>query len=833
VLSILLIVQPLWQNKGRLLLSVGAITIGVALGYAVQLINRAAIDEMARASATLSGEAELTVRGPRAGFDEAVYARLAARPEVLDASPAVEVEARLAGRDETLRVIGLDVFRAAAVQPALVARESEEDEDPLDMLRPDAVFLSPAAAQWLRVARDDRIRLQAGLRVMELRVAGTLSEGAGRGRFAWMDIGAAQRLFDRIGAITRIDLDLVAGADAKRFVEQVASELPPGVFIERPESALQANARLTRAYRVNLNVLALVALFTGGLLVFSTQALSIVRRRSQLALLRVIGVTRRALALLLVAEGATVGLLGSALGVLLGIALAGAVLRLYGADLGAEYFRGWEATLSLDAPFLFLFLGFGIAAAVLGTLAPALDAARMPLARALRAGQELRAFERLKPAWPGLLFLVAGAALAAQRPVGELPVAGYSAIALLLIGTLLLMPRVTAAVAQVLPTGRSAWLRLSIAHLRQAAGQLSVGLAALVASVSLAVAMAIMVASFRDSLDAWLQRILPADLYVRAAPSGDTAYLDEAAQRRIAAVPGIRKVEFLRSQHILLDPARPRVTLIARDLEDPLRQIPLVRGAAQAARGLPAAWVSEHVCDVFGWQPGDEVWLPIAGQRHRFAVAGVWRDYARQNGAVLIERSVYVRLTGDRRANDAGVWLHPEVAPAAVAERIRAAVPAGEQLEIAQPAEIRAWSLRIFDRTFAVTYALEAVAIAIGLAGLSASFAANAFARRQEFGMLRHIGAGRREIAAMLACEGLIVSTIAALVGLVLGWVVSLLLVHVVNRQSFHWSMEMHYPIGGIAAFLFCVLVLAVATAVVGGRYALSGEAVRAVREDW
>jgi putative ABC transport system permease protein len=360
-----------------------------------------------------------------------------------------------------------------------------------------------------------------------------------------------------------------------------------------------------------------------------------------------------------------------------------------------------------------------------------------------------------------------------------------------------------------------------------------VGLAALVAAVSLCVAMAIMVASFRTSLDAWLERVLPADLYVRAAPAGDSGFLPPAVQQEIESMDGVRRVEFLRTQHIVLDPSRPRVTLIARDLSDPTRELPLVRGGVAESGDLPAAWVSEHIADLFGHEPGGTIELPIAGRMHRFAVAGVWRDYGRQNGAVVIERPVYARLSGDRNANDAGLWLQPGADSEAMAAAVRATAEGGERLEIARPTEIREWSLAIFDRTFAVTYALEAVAIAIGLAGLSASFAARAYARRREFGMLRHIGVTKNQIIAMLCFEGTVLTAIAALAGLALGWIISLLLVHVVNRQSFHWSMEMHYPLAGLSAFVGVLLALAAVTAVLSGRHALSADAVRAVREDW
>jgi len=200
---------------------------------------------------------------------------------------------------------------------------------------------------------------------------------------------------------------------------------------------------------------------------------------------------------------------------------------------------------------------------------------------------------------------------------------------------------------------------------------------------------------------------------------------------------------------------------------------------------------------------------------------------------VLIERYEYLRHTGDAHANDAALWLAPGADAASVTSEIRARVAGGANLEIAGPGEIREVSLNIFDRTFAVTYALEAVAVAIGLFGLSSSFGALVLARRREFGVLRHIGMTRRQIGSMLAAQGLLVSALGLAVGLTLGWVISLVLIHVVNRQSFHWGMELHLPWQLLAEFVAVMLVLATFTAIASGRQAMSGEAVRAVKEDW
>ena len=826
-----LIVAPLLQKKGRLLVSVLAIALGVALGYAVQLINRSAANEFAQALYTLSGEADLTVRGARGGFDEALYPPIARMPEVAVASPVLEIDARLPGRDEPLRVVGLDVLRAGRLQPGLVG----EGEDRLDTLRSDRVFLSRRTADWLGLKPGDVLEVQVGLDQVRLRVAGWLEGGAAQ-RLAVMDIAAAQWRLQRLGRLTRIDLRLRPGVDWAAFQSQLQSELPAGVFVERPRSTVESNLRLSRAYRVNLNVLALVALFTGALLVFSTQALSVVRRRAELALLRVLGMTRRRLLRQLAVESALIGVIGALLGLAIGHLLAAAIVGAVGADLGGGFFAGVQPRLEVDLWALALFFLAGLIAALAGGLLPAIEAAHAPPARALKAGDEQTGYRRIQSPWLGLLLILGGAGATQLPPVNGLPLFGYLAIALLLIGVIALIPWISARAFALLPVPRAASRALAVAQLRGASAQTGVSLAAIVAAVGLIVSMAIMVASFRSSLDAWLHRMLPADVYLSAGSGGDTGFLDAAAQDAIARLPGLQRVEFLRVQQILLDPALARVTLLARDLTPARAEavLPLVSAVVRpGSDDPPPVWITEPAADLLGLRPGSVVALPLAGRSLPFTVAGIWRDYARQNGALLIERALYIQLTGDRLVTDAGIWLAPGMDVDRLSRALRDSVPNGERIELSEPGEIRRLSLTIFDRAFAVTYALEACAVLIGLFSLSGSVAALVLARRREFGVLRHIGMTRRQIAAMLGAEGLLSSGLGLAVGLALGWLISLILIHVVNRQSFHWSMELHIPWTGLALFSVVMLALATITAAVSGRQAMGGDVVRAVREDW
>ncbi|MCW5624364.1 MAG: FtsX-like permease family protein, partial [Burkholderiales bacterium] len=374
--------------------------------------------------------------------------------------------------------------------------------------------------------------------------------------------------------------------------------------------------------------------------------------------------------------------------------------------------------------------------------------------------------------------------------------------------------------------------RLAVSRLRAYPSQAAVSLAAIVAATSLLVAMVIMVTSFRASLTDWLDGVLPADLYLRAAEAGDSAFLSWVDQQRIAAVPGIDRVEFLRWSQIVLDERQPRVTLLARDgvEADAERRLPVVGPIVPPPAGMPAVWPSEAAASLQGLVAGQVLDIPLGGRMHRFHVAGLWRDYARQNGAVLIDRATYRALTADDTANDAGIWLRSGASLSTVRAALDAIAPGG--VVLMAPDDIRRRSLDVFDRTFAVTYVLEVAALLIGLLGLSAAIAAEVLSRRREFGMLRHIGVTRRQIAALLGIEGVTVAGVGLVVGCVVGFGMSLILIHVVNRQSFHWGMELHVPWGALAAFVIGMLVLAAATAIGSGRQAMSGDVVQAVRED-
>ncbi|MBK8320288.1 MAG: ABC transporter permease [Betaproteobacteria bacterium] len=811
-----------------------AIVLGVALGMAVQAVHEAALSEFGRGLRAMVGEADLQVVGPRGGFDENVYALLASRPEVAEASPILELQVKRAGSEEnlelpSLQLLGIDLFALARVTPVLLPKPASTAER-LAALAEDSVFLSSAAQSALGRKAGDEIEFQAGTAYRSFKIAGELPGVAENRQLAVMDIAAVQSHFGKLGRLTRIDLKLAEGVMPDQARPALQAILPAGVLIEVPEAAADQAGNLSRAYRVNLTLLAAIALLTGGFLVFSAQALSVVRRRSEFAFLRALGLARRSLFGWLLAEGAMVGLAGGIVGVMLGHGLAWGALALLGGDLGAGYFSGLKPTLQFQPQVMVIYVALGLLAGVAGAWLPAREAATVSPAQALKAGDEAALLGGHGHPWLGLGLLLASLAACAIPAQDGLPVGGYLAVACLLAGGVMLLPALAAAIARLLPDRGPVPARLARARLGAAPGHAVVAAAGVLTSVALAAAMAIMVASFRDSVDQWLYQLLPADLYLRAGQAQSSGYLDETLQARISSINGVDRSNFTRHDNLRLAAGKAPVALIARPIAADGSDLPLVGPVRLGEQ--PAIWISEAMLDIYGWRVGQKVSLPLAGKLVELNVAGVWRDYSRQTGAIMINLDDYRRLTGDRLINDAAI----DLAPGANADQVAAALTAMAGpgvLEIARPGEIRALSLRIFDRTFAVTYLLEAVAIAIGLAGVAASFAALASARRREFGMLRHLGLTRRQIGWMLAQEGALAAGVGVLAGLLAGGAIGLVLIEVVNRQSFHWSMDLHVPWASLALFATGLILLAALAAVLAGRQAMRQDAVLAVREDW
>ncbi|MBS3997853.1 MAG: ABC transporter permease, partial [Hydrogenophaga sp.] len=386
-----------WRNAS----AVVAVMLGVALAFAVHLINASALAEFSSAVQSVNGQPDLELRARQGSLPDTLLDHVAGHPGVALASPVLEMGVSLLGGPMTApvaaRLLGVDALSVGGVSPALMplqvgagAASSEGSARRLDIFAPDAVFLNPAA--WLAVtgATDESgggdgtmpatLTLRSGLQERTVRVAGRVN--APGAPLLVMDVAAAQDLMDRLGELSRIDLRLTPGTTPEALLRELA--LPTQVMAQRPEQAGERVSNLSRAYRVNLTVLALVALFTGAFLVFSVLSLSVARRQQQFALLGVLGLSASERLRLVLAESALLGALGSVLGVALGSALAALALNVLGGDLGGGYFTGEAPPLQWQTGAAALYGLLGVAAAVVGGWWPARATARMAPALALK-----------------------------------------------------------------------------------------------------------------------------------------------------------------------------------------------------------------------------------------------------------------------------------------------------------------------------------------------------------------------------------------------------------------------------------------------------------------
>ena len=828
-----------WRNAAALL----AVTLGVALAFAVHLINQSALGEFSAAVRAVNGDADFELRAQRGGFDETLYERVAAHPQIALASPVIDIDTQAVGAQwqrVPLRVLGLDALLAARLSPDLLPR-LEKDAGRFALFDPQAVFLNAAARQKLGDPGDGAtLRVQAPQGIVALRVQGSIT--AGGAPLAVMDIAGAQASFGWLGRLGRIDVRLQPGADREAVLTELL--LPEGVRAVLPDDTAQRVSNLSRAYRVNLTVLALVAMFTGAFLVFSVLSLSVAQRQPQLALLGVLGMTARQRLMLVWAESALLGLAGSILGLALGTALAALALHLIGGDLGGGYFPGVAPALQFSSVAALWYGGLGVVAAALGGWVPARAAQQLAPAQALKGMGDVRPGSAVQPnlsTWLGPSMLALSLPLALLPPVFNLPLAAYLSVAMLLLGGIACVPPGVGLLLKGVAPPAQPLALLALERARHQRHTATIAVAGVVASLSLAVALTVMVASFRASVTQWLDTVLPADLYVRAAASpaaGDAVALPPALLMDAAAIAGVLRIEGQRVVPVQMDPRRPAVSLIARPLGDPARSLPLVGDLLPLPAGATAAYVSEAMVSLYGTTAGSRFALPLPdGSSVNLFVRGVWRDYVRQFGAVTLAAADYQRLTGDTRVDDIAVWLRPDANLAEVQQNLRWRASAhgfdGTLLGFATSAEIRRVSLRIFDRSFAVTYWLQAVAIAIGLFGIAASFSAQVLARRKEFGLLAHLGLTRAQVLAVVAAEGAVWTGTGALLGLLLGLAVSLVLVHVVNPQSFHWTMDLLLPWGRLGLLCAAVMLAGTITAWASARGAAGRQMVLAVKEDW
>jgi putative ABC transport system permease protein len=589
----------------------------------------------------------------------------------------------------------------------------------------------------------------------------------------------------------------------------------------------------------------MVALLTGGFLVSTAVNLSIVRQRSELALLGVLGASEAWLRRFVWAQGGLIGALGGILGVGMGLLLAAVLMHWFGGDLGGNYFTNSQPPMVID--------WLAMAVLALAATLMGLGSAWLPLLQinwrqpmaVLRAGQaETLVFTPPTLRW-SLWALSLSLGLLLLPTLDELPWAAYGSIAALLCAGLMTIPWLLAQIwgglSRALVHARvPAVLRLTVWRLAQAPSAATPLISGTVAAFSLTVAMMVMVSSFRTSVSDWLGMVLPADLYTSSQAMADQPGLDANVQTLIAAVPQVLKVETSRQRNLRLAYDRPEVTLIAKplNLQNPIQSVALVGLAKlppEEGQSRVVVFGSEAMADVYGWRVGEVALLPLTAQGQQSVwVGGLFRDYGRQHGTVVMSTPDYEQLTGDRSRSSVSVWLANGADPAKVMAQIQSLGPELAQLKWITASDIRQLSLKIFDRSFAMTYALEAAALFVALFSVAAGVTGQLILRRREFGVLSHLGMSAPDRWRLVSLEVGLLLLVAVVLATFLGVLMSQILIHKVNPESFHWTMSTHFALGQWALISGLLLAIGVLTAWWAARQGLDPRRLaESLRADW
>lgn len=807
------------QHPGQAALSVLGVALGVGLVTGMDLALESSREAFRVSSETVAGRATHQVVGEAGGVPDSVFRDVRVDAGIRESAPVVEGHATspaLPGR--VLRVLGVDPFSEGAFRPYLAGPGAEERGGEAGgagfaglLAEEGGLLLSRETARDAGVSTGDTLALAGGGGQRTGVVLGVLEPRDALGRqglrdLLVMDVSEAQTLLGRPGRLDRIDLILPEGADGAAAVRELRALLPPGLEVEERGVRTDAMGEMIRAFDLNLTALSLLGVVFGVFLIYNTMTFSVVRRREAFGVMRALGVTPRQLRGAILREAAVVGALGTALGLLVGVALGEGLVGLVARTLNDLYFAVSVTGVEVGPGSLAKGAALGLGGTVFAALFPAREAARV-VPRAALSRAELEEGSRRsgrRQAWAGTGLLAGGALAVGYPTTAVLP--GFVGLFAAVVGMALLTPWAAAGLVRgALPALRGVGGALGAMAGRgvlAARSRTGPALAALVVAVAVTVGLGVMIQSFRGSVEGWLGTTLQADLHVAPLSpggSGPTGTLPRALADGAGDVEGVAAVS--RSRRTEMGPRHGMAGLVAVEL-DPRDEAAyeLLEGrpdeAFPALRHEEAVFLSEPMAYRSGKAPGDSVVLPTHRGERAFPVAAVYRDYGSERGTVLVGRAAYDRYWDDPGVTSLRIHLEEGADPQATAEAIRALAPAGAPVELRFTGELREASLEVFDRTFHITAALRALAFVVAFVAVLAALMALQLERTRELGVLRAGGMTPGQLWRMVTAQTGLMGLVAGLLAVPVGLVLAAVLVFVVNRRSFGWTLDMEVGLG-------------------------------------
>jgi putative ABC transport system permease protein len=867
LLPIALIRAHALQRPFRALLSIAGVALGVLASVAIGTANMQVLRSFEQAVTTVAGPATLEIAGHELGVDESVITAVRAVEGVVSAAPVIEeviVVAQGKSPGQTLEILGLDLLAEARTRGFQIL-EAETEAALEALLAPDALYLGrQVAADW-NLGVGSIIEGTVGGRLIRLRVVGLIHNEAARSslwdRLAVMDIAAAQLLFQSIGRLDRIELVTTPDRPLDDIAASLRMVLPPHLVVQRPTQRTKQVENMVWAFQLNLAIMSWVGLLVGMFLIYNTIAFVVTQRRREIGIYRALGMTEWRVAGLFLMEAGLLGLLGGLLGGLGGIWLARSLVSLVSRTISDLYVPITSGGLILSMDMLtFAAVAKGVllgtVVSMVGALGPSVEAARTVTVRALAPG-DYESTHRLRAGlcgWISLVLMALAGLCSLMGPVGDLPLFGYIATLCVLGSLSFLAPLCIQALGMRRPRqeGQMMMLGGSLRHIAadQAArhpGRNSVTVSALMVGLSIMIGVAVMVRSFRDTVEVWVDETVMADLVVapqawlQGKQVGQASSALPGTWRSIlSTTEGIAAVDAIREVSVDVD-GQP-VALVSRDfrLHAQRSRYRMIHGdsstALRRAAETGGVLLSEVLATRLRLHEGSKVSITTPAGAITVSVEGVFYDYATDGGKMVIDRTWYQREWHDDRVSVFPIYLDA----GADAEQVRQSIVThitGLDGTTVPPLVIRNHELRkeileIFDRSFVLTYVLEAIAVLVAVLGIINTLVTAVLERRREFATLRAIGAGARQVERLVLWEAAYLGLIGAVLGVVGGLLLALLLIHVVNKQSFGWTIQMTVPGGLILQAVGLALTAALVAGYFPARWAARQPLVEGLREE-
>lgn len=809
-------------------LNIVGIALGVTVFLSIQIINHSALESFRASVDIVAGKADLEIVGDGLRFDEQAYPIIANHPDIAAATPIVEDVASLTDHPgEYLQLLGIDVFSNEPFRTFELHDEQNQKPDILAFLRdPRIIAVTRKFSQRLGLHIGDPLRLetQTGTETFHIGYILDFGEDAPGAdeHLSVMDIANVQENFLHVGKLSRISAKLRPAADFNAVCADLRTKLPANVIVQAPDRRNRQIERMLGAFQLNLTALSLISLLVGMFLIYNTVATAVVRRRHEIGVLRALGLSGLQVQGLFIAEALVLGIIGSLLGLVLGVLMAGQLVGAISQTITSLYILASIGNLFISPWAILAALALCLGAVLLAAWFPAREAASIPPVEALSIGHMEETSSRSTSRWLiigiGLLVI---AVLLGHTSLNYGPAwLSFGAALFTLLGFAFFVPTMSRLFSSWIKP-RSTLTKIAFGHFAQSLHRTSMAIASLVIALAMVVGISTMIFSFRSTVESWLTHSIQSDLAIGPAANlllGNREMIRPEVEQIVAATPHVTYDSYrelriqLKGQTVKLVSTRLAVTrhIEAFDFKQGDSDT-----ALDAAIHDGAVLVSEPFFRRFHLGLGDTIHLDTTTGPHDFKIAGVFVDYTTEGGSVLVDWQTYRKLWQDNSINGIGIYIDKGsgLTSTQLQADLRTKIaPYGDYL-IKSNQELRDQVFRIFDQTFSVTYILQTIGIIISALGIFLSMTILVAERRREISILRAVGASRGQIETIVLWEAAIIGLLGSFLGIIAGLVLAAVLSFVINVSFFGWTIAWATP----WRFLFSLPVMVIGAALVAG----------------